>query len=225
MSEGGSRPPVIESSEFWGGLEIFPGEVRKRRRPMISVGLPSNEYDISAEITTWDRWQTEIITRMDRHDPSAIRDLDEVQSIIDQMITSNHKLYKNADADVNISMVKILSSVVGRSWVKLCHEWDIKGGVAAKSRFIDAARSLISACNTPNSPPRVSEFGDSLRELSLNGIRLDDVVLSRKGLVENVLGMLNSSRVVVGCSPPATGKTSLLQLIRNQFDGKSIFLF
>ena len=79
-------------------------------------------------------------------------------------------------------------------------------------------KEAIRVYSRPSSPQSVLDN----RQLPTLGDRLDglnstEYCLPRRELIERIWSTVNKNRFLVICSPPATGKTSLLQLIRRQF--------
>jgi hypothetical protein len=78
-----------------------------------------------------------------------------------------------------------------------------------------------------NLEPQVKKMRSGALYYSWNGLDLDrerDTVLSRDHLVEKLRSKLDEHRIVMLCSPPATGKTALCQMLvkKYQFENKII---
>ena len=62
-------------------------------------------------------------------------------------------------------------------------------------------------------------MGFAFQKPDANGIRMDQPYLEKRELVDEILSLLRSERVILLCSPPATGKTSVMQLIAKRLGG------
>jgi len=96
-----------------------------------------------------------------------------------------------------------------------------KDSADVRKEFIDSVSSLIGALVQSSTVSHPLFISKDRQGMAIVGRPLDGIgnerFLNRANLVEKVWSAVLESNILVICSPPATGKTSLLQLILRKF--------
>ena len=120
----------------------------------------------------------------------------------------------NSVKDANFENVAILSKRLVRIWSCSFR------GVASIKRVRESVDAICNELGSSGPPivddPKLS-LAEDPRTSFLDGISIKLPHLARDELVNKIWSTAQANRFVLMCSPPATGKTSLLQLILKRF--------